>query len=674
MRKKVFLTMILILLVGARLSAQRGPLVYILPATNRVIIVLGDIPRDVYSFEVYRKSDGDKNYKLLNKHPISEVKDPYTAKQLMGEDFIWISKRVGSDDPSFVWNRLKANRNTTRALLLISHGLRLAMGKTYIDRGVKPGKSYSYRVVLYNSIGREIQRIERRIRVTPPKTPQKPGKVRAKASDGEVKIEWDYPKYRGGEKDRTVGFIIYRDEGDGNFIRINQAPVLRIEGWLAYIDNNVVNGKTYTYGVKAIDIIGVKSKMSYSPRVKPRDTRAPLVPMGLKAIDDRRGVLLLWNISPEIDAAYYNVYRSQSLKGTFKKINKTPIAVDNPQFIDSERIGGQVYYYRVTAIDLSGNESPKSGPVSIIPKDTTPPSKVEGISFTINEKERKVTLKWEASKATDLKGYYIYRGSDRKRMVRIVGKPLKPTKNPSFRDSGYKSRGLQPGINLIYAITAVDTSGNESERSYTEVQIPDNVPPSPVFFFTAKPTDEGWVKLFWQPSLSRDLALHRIYRKAAGGRFKSVKELDKKITSWSDKDVIRGREYNYRITEVDKSGNESKPSKIVTIVPTDIIPPKSPTNLRAEITAWGVSIEWDPSPSKDVAGYHVYRAKYRGSRWERLTGKPIEPSSKETEEKKLKFLDMWHRGGEIYGVSAIDTSGNESTKATIRIKKKEAKK
>ncbi len=675
MLKKLILTITLLTLLGTAAFSQKGPLVYILPATNKVIIILGDTPRNVYSFNVYRRGEGEKNYKLLNREPITAVKDPYTAKQLIGEDFTWISKRIGSDDPSFVWNRLNTNRNTTRALLLISHGLRMAMGKTYIDRGVKPNRSYRYRVILYNLTGKELKRAEKQLRVTPPKPPQKPGKVRAKASDGEVKIEWSYPRYSGGERDRTVGFVIYRAEGNGKFVRINRAPVLRIEGFLAYLDNTVTNGKTYTYGVRAIDIIGVKSKMSYSAKVKPVDTKPPLIPMGLKAIDNKGKVLLLWNISPEIDASYYNVYRSESLKGKFKKINKTPIPVDKPEFTDRECIGGKVYYYRVTAVDLSGNESPQSGPVSIIPKDTTPPPKVGEIKSTVNEKKRTVNLKWEASKASDLKGYYIYRGSDRKKMVRIVEKPVKPDKNPSFEDTGYKNRGLRPGVNLFYAITAVDISGNESKRTYTEVQIPDNVPPWPVFSITAKTTDEGYVKLFWQPCLSRDLALHRIYRKTEG-KFKLIKELKKKVTNWTDKSVTRGKEYSYRITEVDLSGNESKPSRTVSVVPTDIIPPKPPVNLKAEVTTWGVSIKWSSSPSDDVAGYYVYRAKYPGARWKKLTANLIKPASGEesTGGKELKFFDMWHAAGEVYGVSAVDTSGNESTKATIRTKKKEAKK
>ncbi|NOY08711.1 MAG: hypothetical protein GXP33_07705 [Spirochaetes bacterium] len=655
---------VLLTATGSGLFAQTGPLAYILPAADKVIIVLGDTPRTVVSFNVYRRGPKDKSYRLLTDKPITSVKDPYKAAELMGSDFSWISKKIGSEDPSFVWSRLKADRNTTMALCLISHGLRMAMGRTYIDTKVRKGKSYRYRVVLLGLRGKEIKRTERQVTVKNPVSPPRPDKVKAGALDNEVKVTWSYSRYRGGESDRTVGFIIYRQEENGKLYRITNAPVLRVEGWLAYLDSTAENGRKYTYAVEAIDIIGVKSSMVYSNPVKPVDKRAPLVPMGLKAIDNKNGVILLWNISPEIDASYFNVFRSESLKADFVKINKIQVPVDKPKFLDKEAVGGRVYYYRVSAVDKSGNESKRSGPASIIPKDTTPPPPVINLASGVSEKDRKVTLGWEPSHAKDLKGYYIYRGTDKTKMTRIVGKPLKPQKKPEYRDEGYKGRGLQPGASLFYAVTSIDISGNESTRQYAEAKIPDNVPPSAVFSLTVKTTDDGKAELFWQPGLSRDLALHRIYR-SGGKKFVKITELKKNIVSWTDKSAERGREYSYRVTEIDASGNESKPSRTVKIIPTDIVPPKPPSGILWDIAGWGISLHWNASSSDDVKGYIIYRAAYSGAKWKRLNIKPVN---------KLSFTDRWVKPGVTYGVSAEDTSGNESKKATVITKKKEEKK
>ena len=652
------------LVMTAVLFAQNGPPAYILPATNKVIVVLADTPRSVVSFNVYRRNPGEKNYKLLNAKPVSQVNNPYKAVELMGSDFSWISKRIGSEDPPFVWSRLRGDRNTMMALSLISHGLRMAMGRTFIDTKVEKGKTYRYRVELLGFKGKKIKSVEKQVKITVPQKPPKPGKVEAKASDRDVKIKWSYPKYRGGESDRTVGFIIYRQEEGGKFLRITQAPVLRIEGWLAYVDSKVENGKKYTYAVEAVDIIGVKSDRVFSNSVQPIDKRAPLVPMGLKAVDNRNSVLLLWNISPEIDAAYYNVYRSRSLKANFVKINKIPVPIEKPKYIDKDITGGNVYYYTVSAVDKAGNESKQSGPASIIPKDTTPPPPVAGISAQVVAKERKVILTWEASVAKDLQGYYIYRGTDKAKMARIVGKPLKLKGKPQFADAGYKNRGLYPGASLFYAVTAIDISGNESERQFTEAKIPDNVPPRAVFSLTGSTTDAGSVMLYWQPCLSRDLALHRIYR-SNGKDFIKITELKKNVVQWEDKSVDRGKEYRYKVTEIDTSGNESKPSRIVKVIPTDIVPPKPPVNITWETAGRGVSLKWEASASEDVSGYIVYRSPYIGAGWKKLVRKPI---------KVLSFTDRWTKPGNVYGISAVDTSGNEGVKATVKTKKKEGKK
>ena len=703
MKRIILLTLVFVVLTGMGLSAQKAPLAYILPAGDKVVVVLGDTPRSVMSFDVYRKAPGEKEFKLLTEKPVAPVKDPYKAVELMGSDFHWIAKRIGSEDPSYLYNRLKVDRNTTLALCLISHGLRMAMGRTYIDSNVSRGKSYSYRVVLLNILGKEIKRVEKTVRVEDSLKPPMPSELKAVAGDGNIKLSWKYPPYRGGEKDLAVGFILYRKDGEGKYRRITEAPILRIEGWLSYVDDRVKNGVFYTYAIEAINMIGAKSEKVYSEAVKPVDKKPPLVPSGIKAVDSKDGVLLLWKISPEVDADHYNVYRGDSVKGKFERINKKPIPADSPRFLDKEAVRGVVHYYRVSAVDKSGNESAMSGPASIIPKDTEPPPPVEGLSGDVEKEKRYVSLSWKALGNPDLSGYFVYRGESKDRMMRITEKPLKPSGSPAYLDAGYKKRGLRPGIPLWYAVTGVDNSGNEGDRVYIQVMIPDNVPPPPPFYLTAKPTDEGNVLLTWQPCLSRDLDKHFVYRRGGTGGgaagvggssgtggsattasgagsssgagdssansgssakgkkgFVKIKELDKKVTEWVDETVSKGTEYRYFVTEVDTSGNESKPSREVKVIPTDIVPPKPPAGLKAKVEKWGIRLTWEASPDKDVKGYLIYRIPPKGERWKQITKKPL---------KELEFFDRWAKPGSRYGVTAIDTSGNESRKVTVTAEK-----
>ncbi len=647
------------LVVGFLLAAtlacpQEGPLAFILPAGDSVVVVLGDTPRLMAGFRVYRQDPGQRQFDLLTPEAVRRVADPYQAADLMGSEFKWVAKQVGSLDPVVVWRKLQADRDRALALCLVSHGLRKAMGRTFIDRGLSRGEVYRYRVEILNLYDQVIDSVEERIQIGEPQAPEAPREVEVSAGDGEVLLSWSYSPYRGQKDDRTVGFKIYRREAGGPILDLTPTPVLRIEGWLSYVDTTVENGSTYTYFVEAVDLIGAASGRTASPAVTPLDRTPPLVPAGLTAVDTEEGVLVLWNLSPELDLASYNLLRSDSVDGEYTRINPTPIPLDQPRFLDRDIVRGTSYYYRVTALDRNGNESKPSGPTTIIPADTEPPPEISGLSFEVDEDRRQVTLSWNRLEVPDLLGYFVYRTGESGKAIRITAKPIADSSDPAFVDAGYKDRGLAPGASFRYGVSAVDSSYNEGEAVVVEVSVPDHEAPKPPLSVSVRPTTEGWVRLRWQPGLEKDLAGHRVYRKNAKA-FELVMELERSQTDWIDQGVSPGKTYRYYVTEIDESGNESEPSVEVEIVPTDLIAPLPPVAVEVRPDRRGFSLNWEGSPSKDVAGYLVYRAAYAGAPWQKLTRKPVPAGP---------FRDRGGSRGNVYGVSAIDTSGNEGDRST----------
>ena len=121
------------------------------PAGNSYFIILGDTTRTIYGFKVWRKDPGSREFRLLTPEEIKPVNDPYEAQQIIGRDYPWVARKVGTDDPVLLWQRLRGDRTLTLLLCLISHNLRVAMGRTYIYRdGIKPGNQYTYRIELIN--------------------------------------------------------------------------------------------------------------------------------------------------------------------------------------------------------------------------------------------------------------------------------------------------------------------------------------------------------------------------------------------------------------------------------------------------------------------------------------------------------------------------------------------
>lgn len=95
------------------------------------------------------------------------------------------------------------------------------------------------------------------------------------------------------------------------------------------------------------------------------DTTAPAKPSGLGATGLDAQVMVDWNTGSDSDLAGYNIYRSLTSGGPYTKINASLSAVN--QITDSNVSNGATYFYVVTAVDTSGNESANSLEVSVMP-------------------------------------------------------------------------------------------------------------------------------------------------------------------------------------------------------------------------------------------------------------------------------------------------------------------
>ena len=100
------------------------------------------------------------------------------------------------------------------------------------------------------------------------------------------------------------------------------------------------------------------------------DTTAPNAPNNLTGEAPSIGTITLdWFNNTESDLAGYNVYRSTTSGSGFSKLNNTLVNVsdytDNTVALDTQ------YYYRVTALDNSNNESLNSSQLSVTSLDNT---------------------------------------------------------------------------------------------------------------------------------------------------------------------------------------------------------------------------------------------------------------------------------------------------------------
>jgi beta-galactosidase len=135
------------------------------------------------------------------------------------------------------------------------------------------------------------------------------------------------------------------------------------------VDSTAANGTTYYYVISAATSISPAAETANSAtELSLTAVAPPPTPSNLTVTGANAQVALKWTASS--GAASYNIKRSTesggSPPGTYATIS-TPGAVTGTNYTDSNVINGVTYYYVVSAVGISGSESPNSSEASAVP-------------------------------------------------------------------------------------------------------------------------------------------------------------------------------------------------------------------------------------------------------------------------------------------------------------------
>jgi len=172
---------------------------------------------------------------------------------------------------------------------------------------------------------------------------------------------------------------------------------------------------------------------------------APLaIPSELKVDNARDAVALKWNGN----APRYRILRSVLSDPTPKL--ETLAEVDAAEFLDQTAVVGARYEYVILGIAGENQQSLPSRPTQFAPADVFAPAKPTGLSVVMG------ALAWTRNVEDDLEAYNVFRAVDDGPFELIApGVPL-----PAYNDTR-----IEAGKRYRYAVSAVDKTGNESERS-----------------------------------------------------------------------------------------------------------------------------------------------------------------------------------------------------------------
>jgi predicted phage tail protein len=186
-------------------------------------------------------------------------------------------------------------------------------------------------------------------------------------------------------------------------------------------------------------------------------------------------------------------------------------------------------------------------------------------------KQDSIDLEWtgpvanaDGTTPVNLLGFNIYRSNAKTQAGRLLNKvPVTETK--------YADQSFEFEKEYFYFVRAVSSGTGDSptestESNIVEVKPKDVFPPGPPASITiaASPTA---ISLFFPPNPETDVVGYKIFRSEDG----SIPKADWKLltpkyqdaNTFQDSTVEAGKKYFYYVTAVDKFGNESDPSEVV---------------------------------------------------------------------------------------------------------------
>ncbi len=310
----------------------------------------------------------------------------------------------------------------------------------YVDNDLQPNSHYQYRFSTFSangseSVGSETLLVETQPMIAPVSFFQSVGNMPRSA-----KLLW-----RPHPNTKINGYSIERKNTDNQ----KWSTVATITGRLnvEYIDRDLKDGQVYEYRIKALTY----DKLATDPSEIAKVVTKPLPPQikGITASGNLpKAITLSWEPSTIGDLSHYNIYRSTAPGGIFTY----HVKLDQTSFTDAISEDGQFYFYKVTAVDKDGLESPLT-PVAVqgstLAKPQTP------IAFEGKIVDGAVELQWSSNDPRAVS--YTVVKTTKTSWISRESVDINNITGTTFRDSEIK-----PNTQYLYEVIGVDTNGIRS--------------------------------------------------------------------------------------------------------------------------------------------------------------------------------------------------------------------
>jgi fibronectin type 3 domain-containing protein len=606
--------------------------------------------------------DGNKKGKILTLSPLTPAsKVSFDALEKTDERAAIVREAIYGDE-----FRLEASASGTTGILQKSQemesrfGFSLLMcdlspacakaaGLSFVDKDIKPGSRYIYRIKLANTF---------------PGFGYEPGIVlldgneafklnhindlSVKFSDQTALLKWSIFMNNG----IYSAYVIEKSEDGQAYRKISDQPLVNTtekenQEYAYYIDSLADNTKKYYYRIRGISPFGEAGPGSNIVSGNGKDEITLLAIVDSAKVITNEKVKISWHIdNPENQPVKgFYVLKAPKEDGPYAELNPKMLGKNIFSYVDPSP--GRSNYYRVKAI-IDNDEMTLSYPYLALLVDSMPPARPASLAGTIDSTGI-VRIKWEGNKEDDMLGYRVFRSNAlHEEFVEVTTNILV---RPSFKDT-VTINTLTPKV--YYKVIAVDKNFNSSDYSLPyELKRPDTIAPVKPVFAQIRRIDTT-VRITWVSGHGADLASHALYRtaKATGNRQRLVEWASRETKeNYIDHGLAEGDTYIYELEALDSSGNRAMARSGDIFYETGIRKPIQDIDAKAEREKRLISINWKYS-EKGIRKIIVYRSKQ---------GEPVTIyQTLEENTGKFEDKDLFINNTYVYKIQAVFTGGARS--------------
>lgn len=424
-------------------------------------------------------------------------------------------------------------------------------GLYFLDDTAEPGKRYRYRLTTVQG-----QRLADAsfYRGEADELPS----LRIKDREYVADLQWDHKigpsNFQAYRLEQSDDGVTYQPITKGwGFPKSYLLPAREMRDTFQLLDTVPTLNATYFYRLVGISAFG-ETIIGNESRFLAKDQTPPARPTGftVAAAENAAEVNLSWGRNDEAgDLAGYRLFRSRYPDSAYVPLIDQLLPPGQEAYVDKDIIREGDYYYRIVAVDATGNERTSFRRSAVFP-DKTPPAIPEGLQLDIAD-NGSVEISWNANKEEDMRGYQLA-------IARYVENEFVPVTSLPLQTTSYQDTLSLNFVNreVYYQIAALDQRGNLSPYSEPVLGLlPDTI--KPIKPLLEKPLRQGdTLTLTWQPLEEEDLAYVEVYARRSTATTWNKPERSPSLQQYQrfGLDTLTG-DWVYAVRAVDAAGNES---------------------------------------------------------------------------------------------------------------------